>query len=106
MKANPHKCYLLMSTNIPSTIEIGDYEILASRREKLLGVIIDSKLNFNTHLDNTFKKVSQKVQVLARITSVYYFQKEIAKDIAHSFAQLKHAFKLFTVIRHHPLRKC
>ena len=37
--------------------------------KKLLGLTIDSKLNFNNHLQKILKKANKKVHVLATITS-------------------------------------
>ena len=68
MKANPDKCHLLMSTKTPATLKIGDNSISNSDCKKPLGVKIDSKLNFNIHLDTILKKASQKIHVLAKIT--------------------------------------
>ena len=44
MKANEDKCHLIVSTNELTEIQIGDFTIKNSAREKLLGVNIDSKL--------------------------------------------------------------
>ena len=68
MKANPDKCHLLTSSTDSIAIKIKDNEILNSESEKLLGVTIDNKLNFNNHLQKILKKANQKVHVLARIT--------------------------------------
>ena len=69
MKANPDKCYLLTSITASIAIKIKDNEILNSEGEKLLGVTIDNKLNFNNnHLQKILKKANQKVHVLGRIT--------------------------------------
>ena len=46
MKANPGKYHLLKSAAASIAIKIKDSEILNSENEKLLGVIIDNKLNF------------------------------------------------------------
>ena len=46
MKANPGKYHLLTSAAASIAIKIKDNEILNSENEKLLGVIIDNKLNF------------------------------------------------------------
>ena len=77
MKANPEKCHLLMNVNRPATIKIVEHNISNSYCEKLLGVKIDSHLNFNNHRQTIIKKTSQKVHVLARITPYILFQKEI-----------------------------
>ena len=68
MKANPDKCHLLLSTKEDKSIEIDGHKISNSNCEKLLGVIIDSQLKFNVHLEALIKKANQKVHVLARIT--------------------------------------
>ena len=68
MKANPEKCHLLMNVNRPATIRICEHIISNSYCEKLLGVKIDTQLNFNNHLETIIKKASHKVHVLARIT--------------------------------------
>ena len=68
MKANPEKCHLLMNVNRPATIKIGKYTISNGYCEKLLGVKIDSQLNFNNHLETIIKKTSEKLHVLARFT--------------------------------------
>ena len=43
-------------------------ELENTSSEKLLGIIIDSKLNFKEHLERIIKKASRKVYVLSRIT--------------------------------------
>ena len=68
MKGNPNKCHLLTSATASIAIEIKENKILNSEREKLLGVTIDNKLNFNNHLQKILQKANQKVHVLARIT--------------------------------------
>ena len=69
MKVNPDKCHLLTGATASITIRRKDHEILNNENEKLLGVTIDNKLNFNNHLQKIpKKKTNQKVYVLARIT--------------------------------------
>ena len=60
MKANPDKCHLLTSATASIAINIKDNEIMKSETEKLLGVIIDNKLNFNNHLQKILKKLIKK----------------------------------------------
>ena len=67
-KANYNKCFLLMSTLTPIPIKVKDYIIKNSDNEKVLGVTVDTNLNFNCHLENKLKKESKKVQALARNT--------------------------------------
>ena len=68
MKTNPDKRHLLTSAATSSAIKIKDNEIFNSDSEKILGVTIDSKLNFNNYLDKIFKEANQKVNILARFT--------------------------------------
>ena len=43
---------------------------------RLLGVTIDSKLSFNTHIDHIWKKASLKLNALSRITPHLDFKKK------------------------------
>ena len=56
VKANVGKWHLTVSVKVKS--DCG----------KLVGVQIDTRLNFNEHLDCLLKKASRKVNVLARVT--------------------------------------
>ena len=56
MKVNPDKCHLLTGATASITIRRKDHEILNNENEKLLGVTIDNKLNFNNHLQKIPKK--------------------------------------------------
>ena len=58
MKANHDKCHLLMSTCTRISIKVKYYIIKNSDYEKLLGVTVDTNLNFNCHLENMLKKSS------------------------------------------------
>ena len=51
------------------TIKTGSHEIANTKREKLLGVHLDSGLSFDYHISEIFSKASRKVCVLARVTS-------------------------------------
>ena len=61
MKGNPDKCNLLTSATASIAIKIKYNEILNSKSEKLLGVTIDNKLNFNNYLQKLLKEANQKV---------------------------------------------
>ena len=61
-----------MNVDRGHTMKIDGHTISNSYCEKLLGVKIDSQLNFNNYLETIFKKASQKVHVLARITLYIY----------------------------------
>ena len=45
-----------MNVNRPATITTGEHTIVNSYYEKLLGVKIDSQLNFSNHLETIIKK--------------------------------------------------
>ena len=69
MKASPGKYHLLFSaTEETNTLNIEDVCINTSKCEKLLGVNIDSNLNFETHVQSLRKKASQKLNALLRVT--------------------------------------
>ena len=46
-----------------------NYNIKSSKCEKLLGITFDNTLNFNTHVDEMYKKVGQKLNALSRVTT-------------------------------------
>ena len=69
MKANSDKSHLLLSTSTSSTANINGDIIKNSESEKLLGVMIDYKLNFEEHLSKVCDKANQKLNALARISS-------------------------------------
>ena len=74
MKANPDKYHLLFSGNDPSKIIIGNETISSSKCKKLLGIKIDSNLNFKEHIESLCKKSSQKVNALSRLASSMNFE--------------------------------
>ena len=61
MKANQDKCHLIVSKNENVSMHIGPFEIKNINCEKLLGIKVDSRLNFNDHLDGIIKKASHKI---------------------------------------------
>ena len=83
MKTNDDKCHLIVSTTEATEIQIGDYSIKNSDNEKLLGVYIDNKLNFDYHVDQLCKKASKKLRALARVTP--YMNLEKKKVVMNSF---------------------
>ena len=76
MKATPEKCHLSINVNRPATIKICQYTISNSYCGKLLGVKIDSQLNFNNHLETIIKKASQTVHVWLELHLICVFQTE------------------------------
>ena len=49
--------------------KIGSPEIANTKREKLLGVLLDSGFSFHCHISQICKKASRKVCALARVAS-------------------------------------
>ena len=56
MKSNADKSHKLVSSNEKVTIKIGSREIANTKREKLLGVHLDSGLSFDYHISEICKK--------------------------------------------------
>ena len=83
MKSNSDKCHLIVSTNDTTEIQIGDFVIKSSSTEKLLGVTIDCKLNFDSHVKHLCNKANKKLRALARVTP--YMTLEKKKIIMSSF---------------------
>ena len=48
-------------------MHIGPFEIKNTNCEKLLGIKVDSRLNFNEHLDGIIKKAGRKINAFPRI---------------------------------------
>ena len=69
MKSNDDKCHLLITNTVEITAKVGNHHIRNSASEKLLGVTIDSKLNFNEHVTKLCKNASAKLHALARISN-------------------------------------
>ena len=76
MKANPDKCHFICSSNVKTSIMIENEQIRNSSCEKLLGVFFDSKLTFQSQIDNIWKKASQTLNVTYRTTPNMDFNKK------------------------------
>ena len=76
MKANPGKYHLLLSGNDSSKITVGNETISRSECEQLLGIKIDSHLNFKEHIESLCKKASQKINALSRLASSMNFEQK------------------------------
>ena len=87
MKANQDKCHLIVTKNENVSIHIGPFEIKNTSCEKLLGIMVDSRLNFSEHLGGTIKKASRKVNALSKITSFMSISKR--RSLMNSFFNLQ-----------------
>ena len=69
MALNPSKCHeIVIGDNDHShKIILNNNEIASSNEEKILGILLDSKLSFDSHITSLRKKAGQKLSALARI---------------------------------------
>ena len=74
MKSNEMK--LIVSTRDTTEIQVGDSVIKNSTCEKLLGVRLDTKLNFNEHVKLLCKKATSKLKALAKETPFMNLEKK------------------------------
>ena len=65
MVFNSGKC--LGQNTVNETFVYDNIEMKNSKEEKILGVIIDNKLRFKSHVKNLCKKASQKIWTLSRL---------------------------------------
>ena len=71
MKLNPDKCHFMVlgkSSNQDVTVNVGSSIIKNTKQEKLLGVMIDKKLTFETHINKLCKKAGNKLFALSRMS--------------------------------------
>ena len=52
-----------------ATATVVELDVKKSREEKILGVIIDTKLSFKNHVSSLCKKTSQKLYARARVAN-------------------------------------
>ena len=86
MVANPTKfqvMFLGLKKNQNLVLEINGEAIAASKEVKLLGVTIDSKLNFKSHIKALSVRTNRKVSAFARVARYLDLQK--AKLLYQSF---------------------
>ena len=74
MKTNPGNYHLLLSGNDSSKITVRNEIISSCKCENLLGIKIDSHLNFKEHVESLRKKGSQKINAPSRLASSMNFE--------------------------------
>ena len=69
MTLNPGKCHYMVigSRDLSHEIMLNNNKITSSNEEKLLGIFLDSKLNFESHIGSLCRKAGQKISALARL---------------------------------------
>ena len=75
MKINSGKSHILFSGNDNVSANIDNHTIISENKNELLGIILDSKLSFEDHINNLCKKASQKLNALARIAPYMCLEK-------------------------------
>ena len=70
MVLNPDKCsFMLLGADdeLQTNLVCGNETLKNSKQEKVLGVTIDKKLNFSTHLSNITENANIKFNALTRV---------------------------------------
>ena len=83
MTGNTEKCHLIMSTDQSDNFQLGGSLIERSDCEKMLGVKIDYKLNFDEQVKTLCSKANNKLRALA--TTTPYMSVEQKKILMNSF---------------------
>ena len=85
MKLNEEKCHVMIFGGIHDDIrvEIGTSVIKETKEQMLLGINIDNKLTFKSHVETLCKKAAQKLHALARIAN--YMETEQLASLMNAF---------------------
>ena len=97
MVANPDKFQVIfmgLEKGQKVSLEINGQPIKTTEEVKLLGITIDSKLQFHNHVEGICQKASQKVKAFSRIAG--FLQKEKANILYKTF--IKSAFNYCPLI--------
>ena len=89
MKVNADKCHLLVAGNYEVSANINEFEIESSKKEKLLGISIDTIISFEHHITSLCQRISQNLHALAR--KAYYM------DFDLSFSELQELDNAVTI---------
>ena len=76
MKLNQDKYHLLVWGHKHAWDKISETKIWESKKQKLLGVVIDRNLNFDEYVFELYKKAGRKLSVLARLSNYISFEKK------------------------------
>ena len=92
MVLNAGKCHFMCPGNKAENETFLFPNILMenSEEQKVLGVIIDNKLNFKSHISELCKKTSQKIAALSRLSS--YLSNSEKKLIFNSIIKLQFSY--------------
>ena len=96
LESSPEKYHLLVSTNEKRHLNVGEVEISNSKCEKFLGIKIDSKLMFDSHVKSLCKKASQKLNALSRVAYQLNFNQRKFLMNASITSQFSYASVMWT----------
>ena len=75
LRANPDKFHVLLSDkNMELAVKIDNFMIKNTNSQKLLGIEIDNKMTFDTHVSTICTKTSQKLHALSRVCHLMEFK--------------------------------
>ena len=87
MQANPDKFqFMIISSDDNSTLNENTV-IVSEKHVKVLGVVIDCRLNFSLHISSVCKKAARQLNALARIS--YYLDVSARRMMYNSFVASK-----------------
>ena len=92
MKGSTETCHLIMSTDQSVNFQLSGSLRERSDCEKMLGVKIDYKLNFDEHEKDLCNKANNKMRALARATP--YVNVEKKKILMNSFFNAQFNYRL------------
>ena len=90
LKANSGKSHVMLTTDNKLKINVKESPISNEKIVKLLGVTVDNKLSFESHLNLVCKKVSQKLHALARVSK--FISKKKLKVVMKAFIMLQFSY--------------
>ena len=69
MALNPGKFHYMVigSKDLSHQIMLNNNEITSSNEEKLSSILLDSKLNFESHISSLCRKAGRKINALAKL---------------------------------------
>ena len=83
LKANSGKSHVMLTTDNKLKINVKGSPISNEKIVKLLGVTVDNKLSFESHLNLVCKNVTQKLHALARVSK--FISKKKLKVVMKAF---------------------
>ena len=86
-------------------IRINEEEIKTAETLKLLGVTIDSRLNFSEHVNSACKKASQRIAVLMRLRNLIPFKAKLQLFKAAVLPHLTYCYLIWQFFRASDSRK-